>query len=528
MSKQHKIFIPIHKIDEERRLVYGIATAESPDKQGEICDYETTKPFYEKWSSAIEKASDGKSKGNLRVMHGSKVAGTIPQINFNDEAKQIEICGKVIDDDEWKMVLAGGYTGFSQGGSYEKKWKDGEFTRYTSNPCEISLVDNPCLSSATFEVLKSDGSVELRKFQTVEQTKMTKNIDKDVVKSEVVQGWKAIDGSFHVNKSEAVAHNEILEKAKESSDSAEKGDETDDKEKGEDSAEKGDKTEDMDKAEEENSAQKDADYTDKADKKDDSKDKDDEKEDDMGKREFTQEERDKAAESGEALPDGSFPIKTKEDLANAIQAYGRAKDKAKAKAHIIARAKALGAEASLPEGWDGSKKSASIDFKKYSESAMDVACALDALQSLSCLFDHESFEAMFGENEPGQLADLKEAISRIRSFIASEIMEDDKSMEMSDKGDMNKSTQTDDLIKKLEEKSNAELQKLGGVIEGLVKRIDSLEAQPAEAKGVKLFLKDHEGDIGKNDPVEEKIIKALSHVSPMDQAKEIIKLIQHR
>lgn len=66
---------------------------------------------------------------------------------------------------------------------------------------------------------------------------------------------------------------------------------------------------------------------------------------------FSEEERDKLASSGAALPDGSYPIVTKEDLSNAIQAYGRAKSKKKAKKHIMARAAALGATEMLPESW---------------------------------------------------------------------------------------------------------------------------------------------------------------------------------
>jgi hypothetical protein len=69
------------------------------------------------------------------------------------------------------------------------------------------------------------------------------------------------------------------------------------------------------------------------------------------KRKFSEKERESAAASGAALPDGSFPIHTVEDLKNAIQAHGRAKNKAKAKAHIISRARALGAAGSLPDDW---------------------------------------------------------------------------------------------------------------------------------------------------------------------------------
>lgn len=57
------------------------------------------------------------------------------------------------------------------------------------------------------------------------------------------------------------------------------------------------------------------------------------------------------AASGEALPDGSFPIATRADLANAIRAYGRASNQAEAKRHIIKRARALGATDALPEDW---------------------------------------------------------------------------------------------------------------------------------------------------------------------------------
>lgn len=71
------------------------------------------------------------------------------------------------------------------------------------------------------------------------------------------------------------------------------------------------------------------------------------------KRMYSPEERAKMTEAGEALPDGSYPIKDEEDLKNAIQAYGRAKDKEAAKAHIIKRAKDLGMEDMIPEDWDG-------------------------------------------------------------------------------------------------------------------------------------------------------------------------------
>lgn len=64
-------------------------------------------------------------------------------------------------------------------------------------------------------------------------------------------------------------------------------------------------------------------------------------------------ERKKLAAKKQALPGGSFPIKTVQDLKNAIQAYGRAKNKPQAKALIIRRARALGKTSLLPSGWLG-------------------------------------------------------------------------------------------------------------------------------------------------------------------------------
>lgn len=63
------------------------------------------------------------------------------------------------------------------------------------------------------------------------------------------------------------------------------------------------------------------------------------------------EARKRAAKKGEAMPDGSYPIRNTDDLKNAIQSIGRAKDPAAVKKHIIKRARALDAEDMIPEGW---------------------------------------------------------------------------------------------------------------------------------------------------------------------------------
>jgi hypothetical protein len=83
------------------------------------------------------------------------------------------------------------------------------------------------------------------------------------------------------------------------------------------------------------------------------------------KRAFTDDQRTSMAKEGMAMPDGSFPIKSESDLRNAIQAFGRAKDKEAAKRHIMKRAKDMGKEDLIPANWvmggGTEKKSDSID-----------------------------------------------------------------------------------------------------------------------------------------------------------------------
>lgn len=171
--------IPITKVDAAQRLVYGLATAEIADRSGEICDYATTKPLYEKWSQAIEESTGGRSLGNVRSMHSAIAAGKVTALTFNDKEKQIEICAKVIDDAEWAKVEEGVYTGFSQGGIYAKRWTDETGAkRYTAEPHEISLVDIPCLPEARFAMIKADGTFEARPFKSAPAAQPDGDVEK--------------------------------------------------------------------------------------------------------------------------------------------------------------------------------------------------------------------------------------------------------------------------------------------------------------------------------------------------------------
>ena len=68
-------------------------------------------------------------------------------------------------------------------------------------------------------------------------------------------------------------------------------------------------------------------------------------------KEFSPKRREDLAKQKKAMPHGGFPIENAAQLKDAIQAFGRAKDKPAAKAHIIRRAKALGLEKLIPDEW---------------------------------------------------------------------------------------------------------------------------------------------------------------------------------
>jgi hypothetical protein len=202
MPKQ--IFAPITKVDTVNRIVYGVAALEEVDKSKEIMDYEGSKKYFEKWSLNIKKASGGKSVGNVREMHKPIAAGKLNEITFDDDNKRIEVASKVVDDSTWAKVEEGVLTGYSIGGEYVKKWKDTihkGVKRYIVDPNEISLVDNPCMYGATFDVVKADGS----------------HVTKTFVGGEAIkQYWSCSTedcDAFHLTKEEAVSCDTVSKSA---------------------------------------------------------------------------------------------------------------------------------------------------------------------------------------------------------------------------------------------------------------------------------------------------------------------------
>lgn len=198
--KSFRKFIPFAKVEEQKDgtlYVYGLVTAEKPDQENEVCDYESTKPFYQKLVARYAKATSAvegmeQSIAPLREMHQLKAVGCGKAIDFDDDAKTIRMGFHVVESEACKKVKAGVLIGFSQGGDYVKQWAKGKFTWYTADPGEVSLVDSPCLEDAliqqlvekTFTYVQENGSTELRKFQVAKPAAIVPARDGSLTRAE--------------------------------------------------------------------------------------------------------------------------------------------------------------------------------------------------------------------------------------------------------------------------------------------------------------------------------------------------------
>ena len=183
-------------------VAYGLCTSEAVDCDNERCNYDGTKPYYQKWSgNAIDTtvaAGQEVSCGNIRIMHTTEVGGKAVAINFDDTRKQVWIKTEAKDEAISDQLRRGIYKSFSQGGKYVRRWcgtcdtdvvernycptckKNIPVVDYIASISEVSYVDLGANPEANFVYVKADGSTELRKFfsgdESVGKAKKTKRV----------------------------------------------------------------------------------------------------------------------------------------------------------------------------------------------------------------------------------------------------------------------------------------------------------------------------------------------------------------
>lgn len=150
------------------------------------------------------------------------------------------------------------------------------------------------------------------------------------------------------------------------------------------------------------------------------------------KREFSAEQRQALADKGHALPDGSFPIVGVGDLRNAIRAFGRAGNKAKAKRHIIKRARALGRTDLIPEGWMAKSKDTNKD-ESVDLAAFDLED--DVREQLQKMLDDRAAEAAAAA-EKADLAEKK--VAKLQKTVTTLAEDKDPADDKGDEDDIYK------------------------------------------------------------------------------------------
>ncbi len=217
---------------------------------------------------------------------------------------------------------------------------------------------------------------------------------------------------------------------------------------------------------------------------------------------YSNDARSAMADKGEALPDGSFQIKNKDDLKNAIQAYGRAKNPNAAKKHIIQRAKALDAEDMLPPEWSKSGKAYDGDVKKGMYQVAMLAQILSDLDNLRQSAEWE--QEMEGDDSdvPNQLKEQVNALADTLVMMASEegkeLTEGDDVNAAAKTGDMTKAEvppKSEDLAKMI---SDATHTAIGALLE---KNFDSAVSKMTEVLDAKLSVVEQRLKIIEDTPV---------------------------
>lgn len=155
---------PFQKINQEQRIVTGIATADNVDLADDIVNFDASVEAFSNWV------------GNIREMHSPIAVGKlvdwkpVPVEHNGQTYRGIEVSVYISKGAEntWQKILDGTLRGFSIGGMVqdrktrfmEKLGRNiNEIVRYTLG--ELSVVDNPCNPAGMFAMIKSvDGKLE--------------------------------------------------------------------------------------------------------------------------------------------------------------------------------------------------------------------------------------------------------------------------------------------------------------------------------------------------------------------------------
>lgn len=189
------LFLPLQKIDCEAREVYGYASTEAEDSQGEIirrAALEAALPAYMRFA-------------NIREMHQPSAVGVAKEAAVDETGLYLK--ARIVDGEAWLKVKEGVYKGFLIGGAVTAR--DPADPRIITGVelTEISLVDRPANPEAVFAVWKcTDGK------ERMDMSGLTPETLK-AARARLAQKWVASDGNAFGRADEAARHEARLGKA---------------------------------------------------------------------------------------------------------------------------------------------------------------------------------------------------------------------------------------------------------------------------------------------------------------------------
>jgi hypothetical protein len=140
-----RFYAPIVKVDAEQRMVWGYASTEAEDDQGETITRDAL-------AAAL---GDYLKFANIREMHQMSAVGVAEEAGV--DSKGLYVGARIVDPRAWEKVTSGVYKGFSVGGRVKARDPRDRNVITALSLTEISLVDRPANPEAVFDCWKAEG-----------------------------------------------------------------------------------------------------------------------------------------------------------------------------------------------------------------------------------------------------------------------------------------------------------------------------------------------------------------------------------
>lgn len=140
-----RFYAPIAKVDAEQHMVWGYASTEAEDDQGETITRDAL-------AAAL---GDYLKFANIREMHQMSAVGIAEEAGVDDRG--LYVGARIVDGPAWDKVTSGVYKGFSVGGRVKSRSPVDRNVITALALTEISLVDRPANPEAVFDCWKAEG-----------------------------------------------------------------------------------------------------------------------------------------------------------------------------------------------------------------------------------------------------------------------------------------------------------------------------------------------------------------------------------